>query len=92
MYPQAVLLGIGFFRNDRNIVNYTIPLSIIGACISIWHYITQILSLSAVCGLDPAESCANVIVLAYGYISIPMMALTAFVGIILFSALATKKK
>ncbi|GJM71062.1 hypothetical protein HMSSN036_32780 [Paenibacillus macerans] len=38
MYPQVILLGIAAYRNDRSIIPYVLPLSIIGGTISLYHY------------------------------------------------------
>jgi len=81
MYPLPILLGIALFKKDNKISSYAIPLSIIGGIISIYHYSTQILNNSAICSAESA-TCASKIFFSYGYITIPIMALTAFALII----------
>ncbi|OGZ57653.1 MAG: hypothetical protein A2827_01250 [Candidatus Spechtbacteria bacterium RIFCSPHIGHO2_01_FULL_43_30] len=37
MYPQIVLLGIAWFKKDFKIVNYALPLVIIGTIVAVYH-------------------------------------------------------
>lgn len=84
MYPQVVLLLIACFRKDRNIAPYLLILSLIGAGIAIDHYSEQL--HAALTPVDPLVPCdtsgvscaATQIKFTFGYITIPMMALTAF--------------
>lgn len=90
MYPQVILLGIALYKKDYRIADYSIALSVIGAVLAGYHYLLQI-------GIAPAlpcsavgysASCSQRFVLQYGYITIPMMAFSAFVLIALFMAVA----
>jgi len=89
MYPLPILLGISLFKKDNKISHYVIPLSIIGGIISIYHYIAQILNNSAICSAESA-SCASKIFFSYEYITIPIMALTAFALIIVLTYITNK--
>jgi disulfide bond formation protein DsbB len=80
MYPQAIILGTALLKRDKSVFNYSIILSAIGAAIAGYHYLLQIgvapeLPCSAV-GFSAA--CSQRFVMKFGYITIPMMALTAF--------------
>ena len=86
MYPQVILLGMAWLKKDKDIVLYSIALSSLGALIAGYNYLLQI-------GLAPFIGCAAVgysincsqrFVMQFGYITIPMMALTAFLLIISF--------
>ncbi|MFD1177000.1 disulfide oxidoreductase [Paenibacillus puldeungensis] len=86
MYPQVILLGIAAYRNDRNIITYAIPLSAIGGSISLYHYaeqkipgLSQLLpcKIGVPCGVDYLGQGW------LGFITIPFMALVAFILIIL---------
>jgi disulfide bond formation protein DsbB len=82
MYPQVVLLGLAWFKKDRKIVDYSLALAMIGAATSIYHnYIYYAAQKAAFCG--SASSCAAPYVLEFGYITIPIMALTGFFSLIL---------
>lgn len=86
MYPQVVLLGIAAFWRDRNIANYNITLSSIGGLVAIFHYREQIAAtpLFACSAVGASVSCTERFTTHFGYITIPLMAATAFAMIILF--------
>lgn len=92
MYPMVILFGIALIKNDRKIADYTIVLSIIGAFIALHHYIVQMTNYSATCGINSQTPCTVKYTFTYGYITIPMMALTAFVLIIILMYLIKRKK
>jgi disulfide bond formation protein DsbB len=84
MYPQSILFGMALWKNDGTVRRYAITFSVIGALISGYHYLLQRgVSSSISCGaVGYSVSCAQVFVMNYGYITIPLMAFTAF-GLIL---------
>lgn len=77
MYPQVIILGIALWVNDIRIRTYLFVLSAIGAAIAAYHYALQMFPASLPC-TDEVASCAAKQFAQYGYITIPMMALTAF--------------
>ena len=86
MYPQVILLGIALWKKDRNIALYTLVLCIFGAILSADHYGDQMEAMffsSPTDVIEPCDatgvSCSETTVFSYGYITIPMMALTAFI-------------
>lgn len=94
MYPQALILGINFFKKDKNSAYYSIGLSLIGAVIAAYHYLLQIKAIHAIvpCSNSAvAVDCAQKPFMHFGYITLPMMALTAFLLIIVLQALRLKK-
>ncbi|OGG04415.1 hypothetical protein A2Z33_05410 [Candidatus Gottesmanbacteria bacterium RBG_16_52_11] len=80
MYPQTVLLGLGILKNDRHVADYSLAFSLIGGIIAAFHYWGQVSASSIlpcpVVGFS--ASCSQRFSLEYGYITIPMMSLTAF--------------
>ncbi|MDO7905233.1 disulfide oxidoreductase [Paenibacillus sp. JX-17] len=86
MYPLTIMLGIACFRRDAGIARYVLPLAAVGGAISLYHILYQHFhqywdnSLSAACGPTP---CTVNYVSWFGFITIPVMALTAFILIIL---------
>ena len=85
MYPQVLLLGIAWYRRDEGIRAYVLPLAVIGACISTFHVLVErfpwIEGSGGVC--DPANPCTIKWIEELGFITIPTMALSAFVLIAL---------
>lgn len=83
MFPQVLLLWIAKKRNDANIVWYSVPLAAIGALIAAYHYLLQsiprAIAKTGFCDLD--NPCTARFIYE-SYLTIAMMALTAFVIII----------
>jgi len=93
MYPQVILLITAFAKKRAGaMLAYTLPLSVIGGLIAIYHYLLQLGVVSGVaCGVvGYSVSCAQKFVLTYGYITIPLMAVTAF-GLSVVAYFANKK-
>jgi disulfide bond formation protein DsbB len=82
MYPLVVILGIAAARGDVGVARYAVPLAAIGATISIWHIgVERIPGLpSGSCSLD--VPCSTILVRVLGFVTIPTMALAAFVAIL----------
>ncbi|WP_338451299.1 disulfide oxidoreductase [Niallia oryzisoli] len=91
MYPFTILLGIAYVKRDYKIALYSMVLSAIGGSISIYHYSLQKLSFLAdiapACGRIP---CTSQYINWFGFISIPLLALTAFTIIFICSILIWK--
>ena len=93
MYPLVILLGIAFYRNDKDVHKYVLPLSIIGMATSSYHYALQkIPSLQEFSACTSGVPCSGQYVNYLGFITIPFMALIAFTMItILMFALRRRK-
>jgi disulfide bond formation protein DsbB len=78
LYPQAVLFGLALIKKDYKILDYSLVLSILGAIVALYHSYTQLGGTGITPCTASGGSCAKVFVLEYGYVTIPMMALTAF--------------
>lgn len=85
MYPQAILLYIAILRRELYIRPYLMVLSYIGIFISAYHYFIQRFPQAEILPCDSTGvSCTRVGTLYFGYISIPFMALTGFILILIF--------
>lgn len=85
MYPQVVLLGIAAYRQDRSIITYAIPLSVIGGTISIYHYALQkVPFMSELLPCRVGIPCNFDYINWLGFITIPLLALIAAILIIVF--------
>jgi disulfide bond formation protein DsbB len=84
MYPQVVLLIIAAWKRDRTVARYIVALSVIGLLLASYHYYIQMYDIvvppaaPAVPCDESGESCARTPFLHLGYITIPLMAWTAF--------------
>lgn len=83
MYPLALMLGVAAWRRDTKVWVYAAPLALIGMIISIWHYLVEhvpVLGQATSCSLS--APCDVRWVDAYGFVTIPYMAASAFVLIL----------
>ncbi|WP_223700909.1 disulfide oxidoreductase [Sutcliffiella deserti] len=91
MYPLVLLLGIAAVKKDAAIVVYTLPLSVIGAAISLYHYLVQKISFfgehSISCGVVP---CTGQYINWLGFITIPFLALIGFTSIFIILFMVKK--
>ena len=85
MYPFVILLGIASYRNRTEIIPYVLPLSIFGGLISLWHYAQQkIPFLGQVIQCKIGVPCNESYINWLGFITIPFLALIAFILITVF--------
>lgn len=84
MYPLVVLILVGIIKQDELLPNYVLPLSVIGILMSTYHYLTQwgIFGDSTACAAG--TPCSIRYINWFGFVTIPFMALTAFVLITIF--------
>ncbi len=92
-YPQTILFAVAQWWKARDIERYSLPLSWTGGVIALYHLYIQYggespLPCSAV---GQSISCSKIFVRNFGYITIPMMALTGFALMIVLMYLAKKK-
>lgn len=84
IFPQVILLLMALWKKHHDvIVDYSLMLACIAIPISIFHYLLQMTDAPAVHAFAPcditgqAPSCSGFYVIIFGYVTIPMMALTA---------------
>ncbi|WP_071459029.1 disulfide oxidoreductase [Bacillus massilinigeriensis] len=92
MYPLALILGIALIRKDYRVSFYSMIFSGIGAIVSLYHYSLQKVPFMA----DNAVSCGRIpctgqYINWFGFITIPLLALTAFIIIFSVSLMLWKK-
>lgn len=91
MYPLVIVLTVGILLRDTHTKYYVLPLSLIGLSISIYHNLLYYGIISE--SLAPCTmgiSCTTRQIEWLGFITIPLMALTAFI-VITFSMLFYKR-
>lgn len=91
MYPLVLLLGKAAYHDDRKLIGYVVPLSVIGGLFSLYHYAEQ--KIPGLADLLPCTSgvpCNEDYLDWFGVITIPLMALVAFILITVFLWLASK--
>lgn len=83
MYPLVLILGIGYVRKDKGCIIYAWPLAIIGFLIAVYHnllYYNILPEAAAPC--LAGVSCTTKYIEWFGFITIPLLSLVAFVIIL----------
>ncbi|WP_010275034.1 disulfide oxidoreductase [Paenibacillus senegalensis] len=79
MYPLVLLFAVASIKKDYRIYRYALPLTIIGGGFSVYHYLMQktpLFSEGGTCGPVP---CTYDALDWFGFITVPFLALVAFV-------------
>lgn len=93
MYPLVLFLGIAFYRNDRDVFKYVLPMSVIGIFVSGYHYALQKLpSLHEFSAFTSGVPCSGHYINWFGFITIPFLALIAFIFITMMMFILWKRK
>jgi len=83
MYPLAVILPIAAFRKDGGVRIYAAALAIIGAMIAGYHrFIQSYPQFDTGSCSATGPSCSSPLVMEFGFVTIPYMALSAFLLIL----------
>lgn len=93
MYPLVLIIAVGILRKDKKIYQYVLPLTLTGTIVALFHNLLyyKILPESAapcVAGI----SCTTRFFAWFGFITIPLLSLTAFLVITLCMVLYWKIK
>ena len=91
MYPLVLILGIAYVQKNPKIALTTLVFSVIGGCISAYHYSIQKLTFmqeaAPACGRVP---CTGQYINYAGFITIPFLALIAFILIAITSVIVMR--
>lgn len=86
MYPLVLIFGVSLLLNREKVADYTLPISVTGLAIAIYHYMIQFLPQLQSKGCSITQvSCEAKYTFYFGHITIPVMAATAFAVIALVS-------
>jgi disulfide bond formation protein DsbB len=79
MFPLVLVLFMGLFPFDSKVVRYALPLSVAGTLAALYHMLLQIgIIPESAAPCSQAVSCADVELVVFGFVSIPMLSLFAF--------------
>ncbi len=81
MYPIVILSFVGMIKNDKKFTDYILPLSFIGILLDTFHYGLQKFNFVNPFGCTLSNPCNALQVQYFGFITIPFLALTAFIVI-----------
>ena len=84
MFPLVFIFGVAIWSRDRKVVKYTLPLIFVGLIISAYQNFIYYFGNSAAVPCDASGvSCYQHLISEFGgYISVPMLALSSFVGLL----------
>ena len=84
MYPLVIVIGVGIIMRDRRMKYYALPLALTGLIISIYHNLLYYgIIPESITPCTQGISCTSRQIEWLGFITIPLMALTAFISIAL---------
>jgi disulfide bond formation protein DsbB len=86
MYPLSLIIVIGIIKRDEFLPHYVLPFSIVGIFVSSYHYLIQQGVFGAPAACAAGIPCDMRWVNYFGFVTIPFMALTAFVMITVIMA------
>jgi disulfide bond formation protein DsbB len=78
MYPLTIVTLVGFIKGDEYLPLYVLPLSIIGMIVSGYHYLVQLGAFGHPAACAIGIPCSLRYVNYFGFITIPLLAFTAF--------------
>jgi hypothetical protein len=82
MYPLVVILGVAAVRRDPAVRRYAVPIAVIGALIATYHYALEWLPWLDTGACSATTPCTIVWFREFGFISLPYLALSAFLLIL----------
>lgn len=90
IFPLALMYAVAFWDKDRKVLRYALPLTCVGFLISVYHNFFYYFGETSTLPCDASGvSCYQHLVSEFGgYISIPMLALTAFISLLTLLAVA----
>jgi disulfide bond formation protein DsbB len=90
MYPLSIITLLAAIRGDFRVARYLLPLPIVGAGVSVYHLLVEngVVAQSSACLVSAPGGCATKWIDRFGYVTIPTLALTAFVLLIELLGLA----
>jgi disulfide bond formation protein DsbB len=78
MYTLVPILIIGYFRGDEKVYHYVTPIAFVGWLFALYHNLLYTGIISAKESCSYGISCTTKYVEYFGFITIPLMSLTAF--------------
>jgi disulfide bond formation protein DsbB len=88
MYPLSLLTLFAAYHGDYRFARYLLPFPVVGAGVSIYHLLVENHVIATPAACQVGAGCTVKWINYFGYMTIPTLALTAFVLLIGFLALA----
>jgi disulfide bond formation protein DsbB len=94
MYPLVAILAVGVIRRDRAVVWYAAPLVVVGAPVSLYHWLVErVPAIAEGSSCSVFAPCSVPFFEELGYITLAFMALSSFllIGALLVTAVASDR-
>ena len=80
MYPLSIITLLAALANDRRVARYLLPLPLVGAGVSVYHLLVEngVVEQARACLISAPGGCATKWINEFGYVTIPVLALTGF--------------
>ena len=93
MYPLTILLGIAFYKNDKEIYKYVLPFSVMGMLVSTYHYVLQkVPSMDEFSTCTSGVPCSGQYINWFHFVTIPFLALIGFTMITIMMVIMMMRK
>ncbi|WKZ30360.1 MAG: disulfide bond formation protein B [Candidatus Dojkabacteria bacterium] len=79
MYPIVPISAVGIFKKDTRFTDYVLPLSLPGILLDTYHYALQKFPIVTISTCSANNPCNAMEINYLGFITIPFLALTAFI-------------
>ena len=89
LFPLAVILLVGLFPLDRNVVKYALPVAVIGLLFTVYHSLLFFGFIPE--NLQPCSqgvSCSDASMELFGFLPIPLLSLASFLAMIVLLLIA----
>jgi disulfide bond formation protein DsbB len=74
IYPQVLIFGMAWYKNDRRVFDYIMMLSLVGIAIGLYHHFLQMgYDLYKPCGAGLFVDCSVPTFVQYGFVTYPLM-------------------
>ena len=80
LYPLSIVTLLAALANDYRVARYLLPLPAVGAGIAVYHLFVEegVVGQSSACLVSAPGGCATKWIDEFGYVTIPVLALTTF--------------
>jgi disulfide bond formation protein DsbB len=93
MYPLVLIVGAGIVLRDRRLKYYALPLSLSGLTVAVYHNLLYYGFIpDSITPCTQGVSCTSVQIEWFGFVTIPLMSLAAFVLVSLCLIFYKRKK
>jgi disulfide bond formation protein DsbB len=90
MYPLSIITLLAAIFDDPRVARYLLPLPIVGAGVAVYHLLVEngVVEQSRSCLISSPGGCATKWINEFGYMTIPTLALTGFLLVLVFLLMA----